>query len=87
MAKPSALAEGISEFLYRAGATRADSATLPGSAPMSFPQWVDEQLKPMSEALRAARPYVKTCADDRLPNSAADALQKIDAALAFDETA
>lgn len=81
MAKPSALAEGISEFLYRAGATRADSATVPGTSPMSFAQWVDEQLRPMREALRDCRPYVETCADDDLPNPAADTLQKVDSSL------
>lgn len=75
----TALAMKIAGLVYRGGLTRADSVVVPGNRPLSFAEWIDQELEPMRLALRAARPYVATCADDELPNGAAEALKLIEA--------
>lgn len=75
------VAQRISQMLIKAGRTKADSVVLPDRI-IGFAEWVDLELEPMRQALRASRIYVEVCADDTLPNLADDALKLIDQALA-----
>ena len=49
---------------------------------ISFAQWIDRELQPTRDALRAGRGYVECCCEPDGKDGASEALKQIDAALA-----
>ena len=72
------VAQRISQMLYKAGRTKADSIVLPDRV-ISFADWVDIELQSFRDALRAGRGYVECCSDGK--DGASEALKQIDAVL------
>ena len=74
------VAQRISQMLYKAGRTKADSIVLPDRV-VSFADWVDIELQSFRDALRAGRGYVECCCEPDGKDGASEALKQIDAVL------